>query len=137
MSIAGSHTDYFECVRVMRSYRISLTGFSFSAHLFCRRNVKPQSRVQVHESAEDRCHFSLYPNQISERRKMKLDDEVVRNMAVAKLFRENTGRINSIDYSPDGLNMISSSDDDSVIIYDCQTGTKKRSVGLFFVAGYR
>uniref|UniRef100_A0A914WDT3 WD repeat-containing protein 82 n=2 Tax=Plectus sambesii TaxID=2011161 RepID=A0A914WDT3_9BILA len=59
---------------------------------------------------------------------MKLDDEVVRNLAVAKLFRENTGKINSIDYSSDGLNMISSSDDDSVIIYDCQTGTKKRSV---------
>ncbi len=64
---------------------------------------------------------------------MKLDDEVVRNLAVAKIFRENTGRINSIDYSPDGLNMISSSDDDSVIIYDCQTGTKKRSVHILYL----
>jgi len=59
---------------------------------------------------------------------MKLDDHVVSNFAVAKLFRENADRINSMDFNPDGLTLISSSEDDSIIIYDCQTGTRKRQV---------
>jgi len=59
---------------------------------------------------------------------MKLDDNVVTNFAVAKLFRENTDRINSMDFNPDGLSLISSSEDDSIIIYDCQNGTRKRQV---------
>ncbi|VDP05989.1 unnamed protein product [Soboliphyme baturini] len=59
---------------------------------------------------------------------MKLDDKAIRSLAVAKLFRENTDRINSFDFSPDGLLLISSSDDDSIIIYDCQSGTRKRQV---------
>ena len=59
---------------------------------------------------------------------MKLDDPVVRNFAVAKCYPENNERVNSIDFTPDGLLLISSSDDDSIIIYDCQNGTKKRQV---------
>jgi len=55
--------------------------------------------------------------------KMKLTDAVVRNFLVAKIFRENTDRINSLDYSSNGETLISSSDDDSIIIYDCQNGT--------------
>ena len=55
--------------------------------------------------------------------KMKLTDTVVRNFLVAKIFRENTDRINSLDYSSNGETLISSSDDDSIIIYDCQNGT--------------
>ena len=54
---------------------------------------------------------------------MKLTEPVVRNFLVAKVFRENTERINSIDYSANGETLISSSDDDSIIIYDCQNGT--------------
>jgi len=54
---------------------------------------------------------------------MKLTDVVVRNFLVAKIFRENTDRINSLDYSSNGETLISSSDDDSIIIYDCQNGT--------------
>jgi COMPASS component SWD2 len=54
---------------------------------------------------------------------MKLTEPVVRNFLVAKVFRENTDRINSIDYSASGETLISSSDDDSIIIYDCQNGT--------------
>lgn len=55
--------------------------------------------------------------------KMKLTDNVVRNYRVAKIFRENTDRINRIDFSSDGNTLISSSDDDSIVIYDCQNGT--------------
>ena len=54
---------------------------------------------------------------------MKLTETVVKNFLVAKIFRENTDRINSVDYSSNGETLISSSDDDSIIIYDCQSGT--------------
>lgn len=59
---------------------------------------------------------------------MKLTDTVVKNFLVAKVFRENTDRINSLDYSANGETLISSSDDDSIIIYDCQSGTPKRTL---------
>lgn len=55
--------------------------------------------------------------------KMRLDEEAIQNFAVAKIFRENTDRINSLDFTADGLTLIASSDDDSIILYDCQTGT--------------
>ena len=54
---------------------------------------------------------------------MKLTDQVVRNFRVAKIFRENNERINCINYSANGETLISSSDDDSIVIYDCQNGT--------------
>ena len=54
---------------------------------------------------------------------MKLTDTVVRNFRVAKVFRENQDKINSIDYASNGETLISSSDDDSIVIYDCQNGT--------------
>lgn len=59
---------------------------------------------------------------------MRLDDHVVSRLAVSKVFRDNTEKINCLDFSPDGHLLISSSDDDSIIIYDCQTGSKKRQV---------
>lgn len=55
--------------------------------------------------------------------KMKLTDNVIRNFKVAKIFRENTDRINSLDFSANGETLISSSDDESIVIYDCQNGT--------------
>ena len=55
--------------------------------------------------------------------KMKLTDALVKNFRVAKVFRENKDRINSIDFSANGETLISSSDDDSIVIYDCQNGT--------------
>ena len=54
---------------------------------------------------------------------MKLTESVVKTFLVAKIFQENTERINSIDYSATGETLISSSDDDTIIIYDCQNGT--------------
>lgn len=54
---------------------------------------------------------------------MKLTENVVRNFRVAKIFRENTDKITSIDFSSNGETLISSSDDDSIVIYDCQGGT--------------
>ncbi|WAR26516.1 WDR82-like protein [Mya arenaria] len=59
---------------------------------------------------------------------MKLTENVVRNFRVAKIFRENTDKITSIDFSSNGETLISSSDDDSIVIYDCQGGTPKRTL---------
>lgn len=53
---------------------------------------------------------------------MKLIPSVVQSFRATKAFTENTDRINSIDFSSDGITLISSSDDDSIQIYDCETG---------------
>ena len=53
---------------------------------------------------------------------MKLSDNCVKAFRVAKVFRENSDKINSMDFSPNGETLISSSDDDSVVIYDCLEG---------------
>jgi WD40 repeat protein len=60
--------------------------------------------------------------------KMKLVDQVVRSFRVAKVFRENTDKINSIDFSPSGETLISCSEDDQIVIYDCEKGTQVRTV---------
>lgn len=54
--------------------------------------------------------------------KMKLTDSVVKNFHVAKVFKDNTKKINYLSFSASGENLITSSDDDSIIIYDCQNG---------------
>lgn len=59
---------------------------------------------------------------------MKATDKSVASMRPAKTFSDNQARINSLDFSADGLQMLSSSDDDSIVMYDCATGQKSRSV---------
>ena len=54
--------------------------------------------------------------------KMKLVDNTIRSFRVAKVFRENSDRVNHIDFSPNGETLISSSNDDSIVIYDCLEG---------------
>jgi len=56
---------------------------------------------------------------------MKLVDNVIRSMRVAKLYKDNQDQITNIHYSNDGMNIISSSADDQIIIYDCEKGTQK------------
>jgi len=59
---------------------------------------------------------------------MKLVDDVVRSLRVAKIFRENTDRISSFNFSSNGETLLTSSDDDSIVIYDCLNGTPKRTL---------
>lgn len=54
--------------------------------------------------------------------KMKLVPFVIQSFRVAKEFNENTDRINSINFTSDGNTLISSSDDDSIVMYDCEKG---------------
>ncbi len=53
---------------------------------------------------------------------MKLEDQVIRSFRVAKVFRENSDRVNHLDFSSNGEILITSSDDDSMVIYDCLEG---------------
>ncbi|XP_064399132.1 WD repeat-containing protein 82-like [Halichondria panicea] len=59
---------------------------------------------------------------------MKLTDEVFRSLRVSKVFRENTDRVNCIDFSANGDSMITSSNDDSIVIYCCLEGRPKRTL---------
>lgn len=59
---------------------------------------------------------------------MKLDEKIIKNFCVTKSFKENDGKVNSIHFSWDGLSLITSSDDDQIVIYDCENGAQKRMV---------
>jgi len=58
---------------------------------------------------------------------MKLTDGVVRAFKPAKIFRDNTDKINHIDYTANGDTLITSSADDSIVIYDCFDGKQKKT----------
>ncbi|XP_063680940.1 WD repeat-containing protein 82-like [Bolinopsis microptera] len=59
---------------------------------------------------------------------MKLDENVWRSYQISKVFRENTNKINALDYSSSGELLITSSDDDSIVIYDCEEGKSTRTL---------
>uniref|UniRef100_A0A915ESQ7 Uncharacterized protein n=1 Tax=Ditylenchus dipsaci TaxID=166011 RepID=A0A915ESQ7_9BILA len=59
---------------------------------------------------------------------MKINDQNVASMVAAKTFTENMDKINHMDYTADGQTLITSAHDDSITVYDCNTGTKSRSV---------
>ncbi|XP_040567699.1 WD repeat-containing protein 82 [Lepeophtheirus salmonis] len=59
---------------------------------------------------------------------MKLVDNVIRSMRVGKVFRENSEGINNLHFSSDGSWLISSADDDQIVIYDCEKGVTRRSL---------
>ena len=44
------------------------------------------------------------------------------------LFRDNQDSINHMHFSTDGASLISSSEDDQIVIYDCERGTQKRTL---------
>ena len=61
---------------------------------------------------------------------LKLTETVVKTFRNARVFHENTDRINALDFSSNGETLITSSDDDSIVIYDCQAGSY---VFIFFL----
>uniref|UniRef100_A0A2K5Q470 Uncharacterized protein n=1 Tax=Cebus imitator TaxID=2715852 RepID=A0A2K5Q470_CEBIM len=58
----------------------------------------------------------------------KLTYRVLRSFRVAKVFCENSDKINRFDFSPNGETVTSSSADDSIVLYDCQEGKPKRTL---------
>ncbi|XP_058486941.1 uncharacterized protein LOC131460437 isoform X3 [Solea solea] len=59
---------------------------------------------------------------------MNITDSVIRNFRVARTYRQNSQKVNCVDYSPNGENAISSSDDDCIVLYDMQEGRMKRTL---------
>ena len=53
---------------------------------------------------------------------MNLTNRVLQSFRVAKVFHENSDKINCFDFSPNGEMVISSNDDNSIVLYDCQEG---------------
>ena len=50
---------------------------------------------------------------------MFLDEKVMKTFCVAKSFKDNDGgRVNSLHFSWNGLSLITSSEDDQIVIYD-------------------
>lgn len=58
---------------------------------------------------------------------MKLDEEGLKSFQVAKSFPRDR-RINSLEFSYDGLRLITSGEDDQMVIYDCEKGTEKQVI---------
>uniref|UniRef100_A0A667Y1G4 WD repeat-containing protein 82-like n=1 Tax=Myripristis murdjan TaxID=586833 RepID=A0A667Y1G4_9TELE len=59
---------------------------------------------------------------------MKITDSVLRSFRVARTYRENSQKVNCVDYSPSGESAISSSDDDSIVLYDIREGKPTRTL---------
>ena len=55
-----------------------------------------------------------------------MDEALVKRFCVAKSFKENDSKYQSLHYSNDGLNLITCSEDDQIIMFDCEKGAQKR-----------
>lgn len=85
-----------------------------------RMPTPPNRNIWNDPTTRGRGHAALV--HVGAIRGMKLTDDVFRSFRVAKVFRENTDRVNCIDFSANGEHMISSSNDDSIVVYCCQEG---------------
>uniref|UniRef100_A0A5F8H0K7 Anaphase-promoting complex subunit 4 WD40 domain-containing protein n=1 Tax=Monodelphis domestica TaxID=13616 RepID=A0A5F8H0K7_MONDO len=63
---------------------------------------------------------------VSRELKHKISEEVIREYL--NVSRENSDKINCFDFSPNGETVISSSEDDSIVLYDCQEGKPKQTL---------
>jgi COMPASS component SWD2 len=59
---------------------------------------------------------------------MKLTDEVVKSMAMGKVFKDNANKINAMDFYKDGELLVTSGDDESVHVYNTNTGEMQKVV---------
>jgi len=59
---------------------------------------------------------------------VRLNAPLIESMAMAKVFKDNAARINSLDFFKDGELLITSSDDESMNLYNCTEGKKKKVV---------
>eukprot|EP00741_Cyanophora_paradoxa_P016480 tig00020920_g15911.t1 len=59
-------------------------------------------------------------------RSAAITEGVVSSMQMAKVFKDNTARINSIDFSSNGEFLITASDDESLHLYNMNSGTQQK-----------
>ncbi len=55
---------------------------------------------------------------------VKLSNETIQSLAIGKIFKDNTGPINSLDFSDSGKLLVTSSDDESLNLYDTEAGSR-------------
>ncbi|KAM4582925.1 WD repeat-containing protein 82-like [Fundulus diaphanus] len=53
---------------------------------------------------------------------MKITDSLLRSFKVARTYRLNSDKVNCVDYSSNGENFVSSSNDDCILLFDIQEG---------------
>ena len=64
----------------------------------------------------------------SSQKKMKLTPQALDSFGMAKLFKDNQARINAIDFFRDGELLITSSDDESLNLYNISSGKKQKTI---------
>uniref|UniRef100_A0A914Y2Q3 Uncharacterized protein n=1 Tax=Panagrolaimus superbus TaxID=310955 RepID=A0A914Y2Q3_9BILA len=68
------------------------------------------------------------PPVVLEPKAMKIDNTNIRSLHPAKVFSDSTMQIVGMDFHLEGKSMVVSSLDDSLTIYNCETGAKGRSI---------
>lgn len=53
---------------------------------------------------------------------MELSDSLLRSFRVARTYRTNSKKVNCVDFSQNGENAVTSSDDDCIVLYDLLEG---------------
>src|SRR5665811_50985 len=56
-----------------------------------------------------------------------INDAVIKSFGLAKVFNMNREMVNNIDFSRDGKLVMTSAYDDQIILYNCESGTHKRT----------
>ena len=59
---------------------------------------------------------------------MKIDNNNIRSLHPAKIYTDSTMQIVGMDFHHEGKMMVISSLDDSLTLYNCETGLKGRNV---------
>merc|ERR1740117_882051 len=57
---------------------------------------------------------------------VKLSDPLIQSLAVGKVYRDHKGAINSLDYTQDGLHVVTAGEDKNVYVYSCEKAQRGR-----------
>lgn len=57
---------------------------------------------------------------------VKLNDRLVQNLAVGKVYRDHKGSVSGMDFTYDGLQLVTSGEDNSVYVYSCEKAQRGR-----------
>lgn len=67
-----------------------------------------------------------HPGAVGSGPAVKLNDNLVSNLAVGKVFRDHKGPMTGLDFTYDGQHVVSAGEDHCVYIYDCQKAQRSR-----------
>lgn len=57
---------------------------------------------------------------------VKLSDPLIQSLAVGKVFRDQRGSVTGMDFTYDGLNLVTCGEDNSVFVYSCERAQRTR-----------